>query len=38
VQGASAALTASAANDTFVFQLNPQAAATAAIGNFGRGA
>jgi hypothetical protein len=34
VQGASAALTASAANDTFVFQFNPQAVATATIGNF----
>ena len=34
VQGASAALTASAANDTFVFQFNPQAAATATIGHF----
>ena len=34
VQGANAALTASAANDTFVFQFDSQIAATATIGNF----
>ncbi|MVT75951.1 adhesin, partial [Bradyrhizobium cajani] len=34
VQGDNAALTASAANDTFVFQFNSQVAATATIGNF----
>ncbi|MCP3390548.1 VCBS domain-containing protein [Bradyrhizobium sp. CCGB12] len=34
VQGANATLTASGANDTFVFQFNSQAAATATIGNF----
>ncbi|WP_161491264.1 beta strand repeat-containing protein [Bradyrhizobium neotropicale] len=34
VQGANAALTASGANDTYVFQFNSQAAATATIGNF----
>ncbi|WFU22125.1 VCBS domain-containing protein [Bradyrhizobium sp. CB1717] len=34
VQGDNAALTASAANDTFVFQFNSQATATATIGNF----
>ncbi|MBR1177225.1 VCBS domain-containing protein [Bradyrhizobium sp. KB893862 SZCCT0404] len=34
VQGDGAALTASAASDTFVFQFNAPAAATATIGNF----
>ena len=34
VQGDNAALTASGANDTFVFQFDSQTAATATIGNF----